>query len=294
MSTNADILLDDHESSTVGPVKLLVELGINMLLDKDICGHGVLLEWTLLCDYHSVFGFVMRYVVFFGVFDRIVKTLRILLEEENVCFDLFEVFPHFFALLLLVQKAEIIKRRKGFSIFIDGQRWSILEIYKFVDVTKKAMPHGDIISFGNLLFWILVFDVKLWYFSFEDFFPFLFKAFTRHELVVFDASFKIEHGGISASEFKVNSAHLPLESFRVEAREVGGKQLNELFTDVLEFSHVVVAIELKGTVHDPAVVESGYCQGRRRHDLRGLEGISSLTLDATHPSFFYFIKIIDS
>lgn len=39
--------------------------------------------------------------------------------------------------------------------------------------------------------------------------------------------------------------------------EVGGYEVDILFADIFEFDTVVITVELEGTVHDAAVVESG-------------------------------------
>jgi len=140
--------------------------------------------------------------------------------------------------------------------------------------------HGQIILAGGVLLLLLVLDLELGHLCLEPLLPPLVEGVLRDELVILDAGVEFEHGGVTVPELEVDLAHLPLEGGLVEAGEVPGDETDELFADVLEFGEVVFAVELEGTVHDPAVVESGYGEGGLAPVL--LHGGVRFILDASH------------
>lgn len=92
---------------------------------------------------------------------------------------------------------------------------------------------------------------------------------TVHEGVVLDADLKGEGRAVPASAYLlVYFAHAPGELLFFEIWEVFGDHPQENLTDLFQFLGVVFAVELKGVVHDVAVVEGGH---RNRSMLHGFD-----------------------
>ena len=123
------------------------------------------------------------------------------------------------------------------------------------------MPHRHIILFCSFLFLRLVLDFEFGDSRAEYFLPLLTEFSTAHnKIIVSDPHLKGKHGGVPIPELRIYFAHFPVEVVPVELREVFGDDLQEVPANLLELARIVIAVELKGTVHDPAVVECGYHQ----------------------------------
>lgn len=123
------------------------------------------------------------------------------------------------------------------------------------------MPHRHIILLSPFLFLRLVLNFDFEDSRAEDLFPLLTELSTAHnKIIVSDAHVKVKHGGVPISELRIYFSHFPVEIVPVELREVLGDHLQEMPANIFELARIVIAVELKGTVHDPAVVERGYHQ----------------------------------
>ena len=121
------------------------------------------------------------------------------------------------------------------------------------------MIHGEVIFFCNLFLLRSVLYPHLGYIPIKYFFPLFLELLLAHEaldfLDLFYAGLNGEHRGISSAILEVDLSHVPLKGLLVELGKVNGKQVNKQLSDNFEFFFVVFAVELEGTVHDPAVVE---------------------------------------
>ena len=123
------------------------------------------------------------------------------------------------------------------------------------------MPHRHIILLSPFLFLRLVLNFDFEDSRAEDLLPLLTELSTVHnKIIVSDPHVKGKHGGVPIPELRIYFAHFPVEVINVELREVLGDHIQEVPANLFELTRIVVAVELKGTVHDPAVVERGYHQ----------------------------------
>jgi hypothetical protein len=199
--------------------------------------------------------------------------LRVLLKKENISIDSLKVSPHFQTLFLFIEEAQIIEGRQFLNVLGGIESLGFFEVLEVgVYIAKKSVPHSDIIYFCNFSLVGVILHFRFWRsLSLKHLVPFLFELFSTHELLVFfDACIKKEHGRVSCSKFEVDFAHIPLECLLVKIRKISGNQFHEPLADFLELLDVVIAVELKGAVHDPAVVQRGNSETVRRRNMRSL------------------------
>ena len=87
---------------------------------------------------------------------------------------------------------------------------------------------------------------------------FLELLFGHEGLVLFYTRIDYEHGRVSISVLEVDFAHIPLKVLLVELGKIFRKYLHKLSAYFLQLAEVVVAVKLKGTVHNSTVVEGGH------------------------------------
>lgn len=106
-----------------------------MFAHEDIVREGLVFEGALLRDDHRIFGIIMADVILLGLLDGLVESFRVLLKEEDVCFNFLEVLLNLCAFSVLIQEALIIKGFKLFDIFVDIQGLCLLDINYLVDIS---------------------------------------------------------------------------------------------------------------------------------------------------------------
>ena len=74
--------------------------------------------------------------------DLLIEVLRILLKEEDISIDSFQVFLHLNAFPFLIQKTQIKERFQSSDILLHIHSQHIFQLNYFVDIPQQRMEHS--------------------------------------------------------------------------------------------------------------------------------------------------------
>jgi hypothetical protein len=199
--------------------------------------------------------------MFSSIFEVFVEIFRVLLEEENVCFDLREIRYGFLQLFLFIEKTQLVERFQLFDIFSCILPFSFLNFVDFVDIAQQGMEENEVILSHRLLLCLSVLDFDFTDLLSEHFVPFLFESLLTDNFPVLNARFHPKLRRVSASsKFGIKLAELPFELFSCEAGYMLRNDCQEDETKLFQFCFELLTVELERAVHDAAVVEASDCQ----------------------------------
>lgn len=123
------------------------------------------------------------------------------------------------------------------------------------------MVCNEIVKLGCIFAFILVLEVSLLALILKDFLPFCLKLSSTKKFTIFYSCLCLEHWWIpSNSNLEIYLSHFPFELILYKTWEIFGEKWSKNVANVLQLYLILLTIELKGTVHDPTVVESSHGQ----------------------------------